>query len=389
MLTLQRRALYLSFICFMTVYINQTAVYAHERDMTIKIKASPESSAETILHIRSKGIIDKILKNWMISSKGIKPHFSDTNLQITEGQAIKNYLYFPDGTLYDESEQTWFQLDEKSTSLIEKYIEIARYHHFGQLIPWFEAKKIIPHKSKFEVIDLETGLRFHVQRRAGSKHADVQPITKADTKVMKEIYQGKWSWKRRAILVHTDGKSIAASMHGMPHGAGALRNGFPGHFCIHFYQSTTHRSKTKDLSHQVMVWKAAGRLQEFLEQATPYEIADLFLISLSQQDPYLLQLTLADENKQALDPLKEKMTNIIQLNRVSTFDPIDTEGMLAIEIPIQIRLDMKGRGVTMETIHVTLKRDSYIDRWQIIAETFSTQIKAYKESLLILGDHYE
>ncbi len=39
---------------------------------------------------------------------------------------------------------------------------------------------------------------------------------------MKEIYGGKWSWKRRAIIVIHQDQWIAASMHGMPHGAGVM-----------------------------------------------------------------------------------------------------------------------------------------------------------------------
>ena len=62
-----------------------------------------------------------------------------------------------------------------------------------EMLPWEEVNEILPKFSKFEVIDVETGLRFSVQRRAGSKHADVQPLTRKDTKIMKEIYQGKWS----------------------------------------------------------------------------------------------------------------------------------------------------------------------------------------------------
>ena len=52
--------------------------------------------------------------------------------------------------------------------------------------------------------------------------------------MMKKIYHNQWSWKRRAIIVLIDHQMIAASMHGMPHGAGALQNDFPGHFCVHF-----------------------------------------------------------------------------------------------------------------------------------------------------------
>ena len=91
-----------------------------------------------------------------------------------------------------------------------------------EMLPWEKVYKILPKYSKFTVLDVETGKMFHVQRRAGSRHADVQPLTPKDTSIMKKIYGGKWSWKRRAIIVIHDDQWIAASMHGMPHGAGAL-----------------------------------------------------------------------------------------------------------------------------------------------------------------------
>ena len=109
-----------------------------------------------------------------------------------------------------------------------------------------KANEVLPNKSIFTILDVETGLHFTVQRRAGSNHADVQPLTYRDTKIMKTIYNGKWSWKRRSILIIAKDQLLAASMHGMPHGAGALKNGFPGHFCVHFYGSTTHGSGNED-----------------------------------------------------------------------------------------------------------------------------------------------
>jgi hypothetical protein len=99
-----------------------------------------------------------------------------------------------------------------------------------------------------------------VQRRGGSKHADCQPLTAEDTAVMRKIYGGQWSWARRAIVVSLDGKHMAASMNGMPHGAGAIKNNdFDGHFCIHFLNSRTHESNKLDSAHQAMVKKAAGK----------------------------------------------------------------------------------------------------------------------------------
>ncbi|UAC49891.1 hypothetical protein K6959_09060 [Bacillus aquiflavi] len=153
-----------------------------------------------------------------------------------------------------------------------------------ELLSWEEVNKLLPKKSIFTVIDVDSGMKFRVQRRAGSQHADVQPLTATDTKIMKKIYNGKWSWKRRAIIVMHNDRWIAASMHGMPHGAGALNNQFPGHFCIHFLGSTTHQSDNIDLAHKLMVLKAAGVLEEFLMNAKLEELIHCFITGLKQHD---------------------------------------------------------------------------------------------------------
>ncbi|MCM3080108.1 hypothetical protein [Brevibacillus invocatus] len=46
-------------------------------------------------------------------------------------------------------------------------------------------KEIVSADGLCKVIDLETGQRFQVQRRAGSRHADVQPLTRNDTMILK------------------------------------------------------------------------------------------------------------------------------------------------------------------------------------------------------------
>src|SRR4051812_12153438 len=70
-----------------------------------------------------------------------------------------------------------------------------------EMLPWEEVNKLIPKKTTFTIIDVETGLTFTVQRRAGTQHADVQPLTTKDTQMMKKIYHNKWSWNRRAIII--------------------------------------------------------------------------------------------------------------------------------------------------------------------------------------------
>jgi hypothetical protein len=87
----------------------------------------------------------------------------------------------------------------------------------------------------------------------------VQPLTAFDTAVMREIYGGRWSWARRPVLVEVGGHRLAASMNGMPHGAGSIGgNDFPGHFCIHFLLSEVHRSGRVDPQHLLAILAAAG-----------------------------------------------------------------------------------------------------------------------------------
>ncbi len=130
----------------------------------------------------------------------------------------------------------------------------------GELISWSKASQIFALYDRAMITDVNSGLSFWVQRRGGSKHADCQPLTAADTAIMKKIYGGQWSWERKAIVVTVDGRHLAASMNGMPHAAGAIKNNnFDGHFCIHFLDSRTHGTNQLDTAHQSMVRKAAGK----------------------------------------------------------------------------------------------------------------------------------
>lgn len=155
---------------------------------------------------------------------------------------------------------------------------------YGEFLKWEEAEQLFPRQSCATVIDFDTKVRFRVQRRGGSSHADVQPLTAEDTRKMKSIYNGQWSWKRKAIIVELgSGRKIAASMNGMPHGQGVIRgNNFNGHFCIHFKDSKTHGSKSWDLAHQMMIWKSANVLDQQLTTLSPERIIGLFITAINQ-----------------------------------------------------------------------------------------------------------
>jgi len=164
--------------------------------------------------------------------------------------------------------------------------QLKSANEYGEFLPWQEVKNIFPKYARATISDFETKKSFQVQKRAGSSHADVQPLTARDTAIMKDIYHGRWSWKRRAVIVTLeDGTRIAASMAGMPHGSGAIRgNRFNGHFCLHFRDSKTHGSGNVDPAHQMMIWKAAGRLDSQLTAMPPGELIKAFFTALNQGD---------------------------------------------------------------------------------------------------------
>ncbi|CAM5207848.1 hypothetical protein UACE39S_00312 [Ureibacillus acetophenoni] len=231
-----------------------------------------------------------------------------------------------------------------------------------ELLPWEKVDGILPKYSKFTVLDVETGKTFQVQRRAGKGHADVQPLTSKDTKIMKEIYGGKWSWKRRAIIVIHHDQWIAASMHGMPHGAGALENDFPGHFCIHFYGSKTHRTNSMDISHNLMILKAAGKVDEYLTGADPIELINAYVAGIKQQDSQLLSTISLEQ----ID-WKEHIQSIenINLKRISIIPGEDITSKISLQVPVEIEWESSDGERKYFKGDIYLFRFSPANAWKI------------------------
>ena len=130
----------------------------------------------------------------------------------------------------------------------------------GKYTEWSEVTRVFSKGTTATVYDYDTGISWKVKRTGGSKHADVEPITKADTENYKQAL-GKYykNWKRHACVVVVKGQRFAASYHGYPHGYDAISsNNMTGHYCIHFKNSRTHCSNKVDPDHQACVKKAAG-----------------------------------------------------------------------------------------------------------------------------------
>jgi len=236
-----------------------------------------------------------------------------------------------------------------------------------EMLDWNKVNQVLPKYTKFTVQDMVTGSKFRVQRRAGSHHADVQPLTAKDTKIMKKIYGGKWSWKRRAIYVIHKKQRIAASMHGMPHGAGALQNNFPGHFCIHFYGSTTHRTDSMDLSHMLMIYKASGKINQYLANADPYQVINAYIAGFKQQDPVIVsKISLQKVN---WNPILDKVENV-RISRLELLPPEDLTEEASLAVPVEIDGYIMDVGRQTFRGEIQLIRFSPADAWKVDSQPF-------------------
>lgn len=132
-----------------------------------------------------------------------------------------------------------------------------------ELLDWFKGgNEWFKKYTQMTVIDVKTGISFNIRRFGGWYHADSEPLTASDTANFKKIVNGKWTWDRRAIWVSYRGRVVAASMNCMPHLSSPTKtNNFPGHFCIHLYNSKVHENSKECPRHQSKVQAAykAGR----------------------------------------------------------------------------------------------------------------------------------
>jgi len=183
---------------------------------------------------------------WTLAKK-----FNTTQTAITETNHLHTDLLMVD--------QPLFIPQDSSLPVTIPYPYAARKPGYGELLDWKYVSWVLDTRNTAVITDLDTGKSFTAHRLGGSNHSDMEPLTIADTQIMKAVFGGEWSWNRRAVLVKVGDKVIAGSMAGMPHDIQTITdNNFPGHFDLHFLNSKTHNTNTIDSEHQKMVQKAAG-----------------------------------------------------------------------------------------------------------------------------------
>ncbi len=329
---------------------------SNKHSIYISVSSSPHAPRISTWKVTDNARLAKEILRAPTKKTKAQPEFPRATIRIGK----RTYVYDSLARMFEPAKKRRILLSTAAQNALSAYVDHVEQQHYGQLLAWQAVRQHFSRMAYADVIDLETGERFRVQRRAGSRHADVQPLTRQDTDTMKRIYQGKWSWRRRAILVLVNGKSYAASMHGMPHGAGAIaNNGFPGHFCIHFAGSTTHTRSEPDPSHSLMIMKAAGKLPMQFMAAEPHQLVDWFLTALHEHDESIWGQMMPD------NPLPVDPANLEAFKLDSKEVPIGDVSLLTASIPVKVRYHEKGKREQTETWCFYLTRSSQVERWKI------------------------
>ena len=140
----------------------------------------------------------------------------------------------------------------------------AKSSHGVELLDWSEAIKYMVVGAVASIYDIRTGITYNVRSFSNGLHADVEPVTREDTALLKKTYGGVWSWDPRPVWVSVSGHVMVASINGMPHGGGVNdSNGMDGQVCLHFRGGSTHNSnKAYAQLHQeaiIEAWEAAQK----------------------------------------------------------------------------------------------------------------------------------
>lgn len=153
----------------------------------------------------------------------------------------------------------------------------ATYNSKIYNINWFNNKStIISGTGTYKMTDIATGRTMNLKIQSAGNHADVEPLTKADTEVLCSLYgvanasqlETMNKWQRRAVVM-TNGKGdqFVGSIYAIPHGKDTVSgNNFDGQFCLHFKGSTIHDgdggSVSESDNHQAKITAGVNALKK-------------------------------------------------------------------------------------------------------------------------------
>ncbi|OPJ56283.1 LysM peptidoglycan-binding domain-containing protein [Alkalithermobacter paradoxus] len=204
-------------------------------------------------------------KNNSVTTYVVQPGDSISSISSkfnVSSQDILRFNYMNPGEWLDAG-QTIYISDFAPRDFAISPFEDTSPKRVGKLVDWFrDGQYLIKRGDTLLITDVDTGKQFKARMIGGYNHIDIEPITRADTQVMQELFP-TWRWEPRAVVIFKDGMNIAASLSGMPHAHNTITdNGVTGHFDIYLLNSKPHNTTTSQVyinQHMDMVNKAAGK----------------------------------------------------------------------------------------------------------------------------------
>lgn len=106
-----------------------------------------------------------------------------------------------------------------------------------QLLHWFDdVKPTLKNGQNLIAYAPDTGISWTLRIMSRGNHADVEPLTAADTAAMFQAFGNKESWGPKVVYIKLpDGRWSIASTHNVAHGSQTISdNNFDGQNCVHF-----------------------------------------------------------------------------------------------------------------------------------------------------------
>ena len=129
----------------------------------------------------------------------------------------------------------------------------------GDLVSWSEVKPLLTTSTTYVITDYNTRTTFSMAFTGGENHAEMECADAFNAGIYKEVFGGHYNYSKRSVLVSINGRQIAASLFGWPHGTDEYpSNEMAGHACLFFDGSLSHVGKLPDAEHQELIYKAAG-----------------------------------------------------------------------------------------------------------------------------------
>ncbi len=232
-----------------------------------------QEASYTTLRLGSTGeevekLVTELRKQGYYSGEIVNTYNSDVQKAVTAFQKDKGLS--ADGIAGSETQHALFGTIPEGSGTGDLTMTL----YPAEKIDWFTGgiQQLMPKGSNFKVYDVKTGIVWWAHRWSGFNHADIEPLTAADTERLCKIYgvssasqitNKNGHWRRRPCLVTIGDRTFACSLYGVPHnekGDTIADNNLTGQICLHFTNSRTSDTDILDSDHQEAIdyaWKNA------------------------------------------------------------------------------------------------------------------------------------